>query len=141
MLYGRLKLVRLIYCGFTFLDTTSKGVAVSVSNVDLMERVCRLTNKIYREILCITRDERMKYITIAGLDHVQIGTLSCTPQRRIALSWDLLAWILRVNGIPCSFTNFITTPELSGPLYISPDIYHTQITEYSLVVLVHNLPK
>ena len=34
-----------------------------------------------------------------------------------------------------SFTNFITTPELSGPLYISPDIYHTQITEYLLWVL------
>ena len=36
------------------------------------------------------------------------------------------------DKILCSFTNFITIPELSGPLYISPDIYHTQITEYLL---------
>ena len=34
--------------------------------------------------------------------------------------------------IPFSFTNFITTLELSSPLYISPDIYYIQITEYSL---------
>ena len=35
--------------------------------------------------------------------------------------------------IPFSFTNFITNQELSGPFYISPDIFHTQITEYSLL--------
>ena len=34
--------------------------------------------------------------------------------------------------IPSFFTNFITTPVLSGPLYISPDMYHTQVTEYLL---------
>ena len=44
----------------------------------------------------------------------------------------LLAWIAVEDRIPCTFTNFIATPELSGPFYISPDIYHTQITEYSL---------
>ena len=67
-----------------------------------------------------------------GLDHVQASAFSWTPQYSIVLSWDLLAWISVEGRIPSSFTNFITTPELSGPLYISPGIYHTQITEYSL---------
>ena len=74
----------------------------------------------------------MAYITIGGLDDIQVSTFSWTPQYKIALSWDLLAWISRKNRISCSFTNFITTPELSGPFYISSNIYHTQITEYSL---------
>ena len=74
----------------------------------------------------------MSYITIGGLDNIQVSTFSWTPQYKIALSWDLLAWISKVYGIPYSFTNFITTPELSGPFYISSNIYHTQITEYSL---------
>ena len=70
-----------------------------------------------------------KIITIHGLDYRNqiIGV-----QERIVLSWDLLAWISVEGRILCSFTNFITTPELSGPLYISPGIYHSQITEYSL---------
>ena len=32
---------------------------------------------------------------------------------------------------------FVTTSELSGSLYISPDIYHTQITEYLLWALLY----
>ena len=74
----------------------------------------------------------MAYITMDGLDHVQVNAFSWSQQYRILLSWNLLAWISVEGRIPSSFTNFITTPELSGPLYISPDIYHTQITEYSL---------
>ena len=76
----------------------------------------------------------MAYITLSGLDHVQVSAFnfSWTPQYRTVLSWDLLDWILVKDRFPYSFTNFITTPELSVPLYISPDIYHTQITEYSL---------
>ena len=99
-----------------------------------MERVCNLTNKIYREMFCITlaRHETEMNVTIHGLDHVEISAFSWTPQSRILLSWDLLAWISMEGKIPCSFTNFITTPDLSGPLYISPGICHTQITEYSL---------
>ena len=72
-----------------------------------------------------------------GLDHVQ--NVSWTPQYSIVLPWDLLDWISVEDRIPCSFTHFITTPELSGLLYISPDIYHTQITEYSLeTIYLHN---
>ena len=97
-----------------------------------MERVCRLTNKIYRRMLYITRHERMTYITVGGLDHGQVSAFSGTPQYRIVLSRNLLAWISVEGRIPSSLTNFITNPKLSGPLYISPDIYHTQITEYSL---------
>jgi hypothetical protein len=111
-------------------------VAVSVSNVDLMERVCHLTNKIYQEMLCITRHDPKKiaYITIGPgrLDRVQVIASSSTTQYKIVLSRPLLAWISMEGVIPFSFSNFITTSELSGPLYISPDNFHTQITEHFL---------
>ena len=97
-----------------------------------MERVCHLTNKIYQETLYITRHEKMKYITMGGLDRVQVNAFSWTPNYRIVLSWVLLDCLTMEGKIPCSFTNFITNPESSGPLYISPDIYHTQIMEYLL---------
>ena len=74
----------------------------------------------------------MSYITMGELDRVRLSALSWTPQYRTVLSWDLLAWVLVKDRIYCSFTNFITTPELSGPFYIDPDNYHTQITEYLL---------
>ena len=133
----------LIYVLWFFSDTTSQGVAISVSNVDLMKRVFQLTYKIYQEMLCIARHERMMYITMGGFDscsdYVQANTLSWTPLYRIVLYWPLLAWISVEDSIPCSFTNFITTQELADPFYISPDIYHTQITEYSLeTIFVHN---
>jgi hypothetical protein len=67
-----------------------------------------------------------------GLDHVQVGDLSWNPQYTIVLPWDLLDRMSFEGRIFSSFTNFITTPELSGHLYISQDIYHTQITEYFL---------
>ena len=109
-------------------------MAVSVSNVDLKERVRHLTNKIYREMLRKKTRERLMYLTIGPgrLDHGQVFGTSRTPPNWIALSWDLLAWISVKGRIPRSFTNFITTPELSGPLYIRPDIYHTEVTEYLL---------
>ena len=76
---------------------------------------------------------------MGGFDDVHVSPFSWSPQYRTVLSWDLLAWISVKDRIPYSFTNFITTPELSGPLYISPNIYHTQITEYSLESLyIHN---
>ena len=80
----------------------------------------------------------MTIITIGGLtlDDNQLGLIPIffDPQYtgRIILSWNLLRWISVEGRIPYSFTNFITIPELSGPFYISPDNYHTQITEYSL---------
>ena len=97
-----------------------------------MERVCHLTNEIYREMLHITRREGMGYITMRGLDHVQVSFLPWNPKYEIALSRELLSWVTMDGGVPYPFTNFITTPEVSGPLYMSPDIYHTQITEYLL---------
>ena len=64
----------------------------------------------------ITRHERMTYITMGGLDHVQVSTFS--PKYRIVFSWDFLAWISVADSIPSSF---IPTPELSEPLHtISP---------------------
>ena len=76
----------------------------------------------------------MDYITM-GPGDVRVGAFSSTPhcpQYRIVLSRDLLESIKMAGEIPPSFTNFMTTPELSNSLYISPDIYHTQITEYLL---------
>ena len=51
----------------------------------------------------------------------------------IQMSWDLLD-VVRGATLR-SFAEFITTPEISGPLYIRSDVYHTQITEYSLETL------
>jgi len=101
-----------------------------------MERVCHLTNKIYKEMLCIKTNKSMTYINIRGLDyrdwHLPVGPFSWFSQCRIVLSLDLLAWISAEGRIPYSFTNFFTNPELSGSFYIRPDIYHAQITEYLL---------
>jgi len=115
-----------------------KGVTVSVSDADLMERVYHLTNKIYRETLCIKSLDSEKMMDIIRLDYVQVSSSSWTSHHGIVLSWDLLSWLSVEGGIPCSFTKFITTPDLSGPLYITPDIYHTQITEYSLKTVFLN---
>ena len=97
-----------------------------------MGRMRHLTIKIYREILCITRDlDGTKNITIDGFH--QYRPSSWTTRYRIVLSYALLSWMEMEGRIPISFSNFITTQELSGPFYISPDIYHTQIAEYSLL--------
>ena len=57
---------------FHFSDTTSyRGVATSASKVDIMGRMRHLTIKIYREMLCITRDLQVdgpKCIRIDGFD-------------------------------------------------------------------------
>ena len=91
-----------------------------------------MTIKIYPKMLCITRDlDGTKNITIDGFDYV-LYPFSWTPRYRIVLSFKLLKLMTMEGRIPFSFTNFITTKELSGPFYISPDIYHTQITEYLL---------
>ena len=108
---------------------------MSVSKVDIMGRVHHLTIKIYREMLCITRYlDGTKKITIDQFNNfVQNRDFPWTRQYRIVLSRTLLEWMTIDSRIPFSFTNFIINQELSGPFYISPDIYHTQITEYSLL--------
>ena len=99
-----------------------------------MGRVRQLTIKIYRKMLDITRDlDGTMNITIHGFDHVQYSPSYLTPRYEIVLSCALLKWVMMEGRIPFSLTKFITTRELSGPFYISPDIYHTQITEYSLL--------
>ena len=102
---------------------------MSIFKVDVMGRVRHFTIEIYRQMLRITRDlDKTKNITIDGFDHVQYGVLYWTPRFRIVLC-SLLDWMTMEGRIPFSFTNFITNQELSGPFYISPDIFHTQITE------------
>jgi hypothetical protein len=53
----------------------------------------------------------------------------------IRLSWELLCFVSVEGRILSSFTDFITTPEIPGPFYISQAVYHTQIAEYSLETL------
>ena len=108
---------------------------MSVSKVDIMGRLNHLTIKIYREMLCITRYlDGTKKTTIDQFNNfVQNRDFPWTRRYRIVLSRTLLEWMTIDSRIPFSFTNFIINQELSGPFYISPDIYHTQITEYSLL--------
>ena len=105
---------------------------MSVSKVGIMGRAHHLAIEIYLKILCITRDLDGTYnITVDGFG---VGGIQYrwTPQYRIVLSCELLTWMMMDGRISISFTDFITTQELSGPFYISPDIFHTQVTEYSL---------
>ena len=63
---------------------------------------------------------------LGELEHGQLELFpfSSTPQYTITLSWDSLAWISeKEDRILCSFTNFITSPDLSGSLCVVPDIY------------------
>lgn len=78
----------------------------------------------------------MTTITLcAPLRILQVGPRSMCRAAHpgtVQLSWELLVQESVEGRISPSFTNFITTPERSGPLYIRPDVYHTRITEYSL---------
>ena len=67
---------------------------------------------------------------MGGLGNVQVGGLPWSQEYEIVIPWDLLSWMSVEGRILSSFTNFITTPESSGLLYISQDIYRAQITEY-----------
>ena len=107
---------------------------MSDSKADIMRRAHHLAIEIYSKILCITRErDGTKNITVDGFDYPPF-TWTPSPQYRIqvTLSCALLTWMTMDGRIPFSLTNFITTQDLSGPFYVSPDIYHTQITEYLL---------
>ena len=107
---------------------------MSDSKADFMRRAHHLAIVIYPKILCITRDVHgKKNITVDGFNCRYISWPRRTQPYRIVLSCELLTWITMDGRIPSSLTDFITTQELSGPFYVSPDIYHTQITEYSLM--------
>ena len=88
-------------------------------------------------MLRIKRDlDGTKNITIDEFDLVLHRDFPWTPRYWNVLSRTLLDLMTMDGRILFSFTNFITTKELSGPFYISPDIYHTQITEYSLLTIL-----
>ena len=105
---------------------------MSDSKADIMRRAHHLPIEIYPKILRITREpDGTKNITVDELIYPP-PTWPPSLQYGIVLSWALLRWMTMDGRIPFSLTNFITTQELSG-FYIRPDIYHTQITEYSLL--------
>jgi hypothetical protein len=115
-------------------------MTVFIADLDLTERLRRVTDKIFRSILCIETQGNITNIAI----HVPLrifGPCNMAPKPLpfwavnpgiIRLSWESLAHVSVEGRIPSLFTEFITTPERSGPLYVSPDDYHTQVTEYSL---------
>ena len=101
--------------------------------MSVSKRAHHLTIKIYQEMLRMIRNlDGTKNITICGFDHIQYRAFY-SPRYSTVLSCALLDRMTMEGRIPFSFTDFITTQELSGPFYISLDIYHTQITEYSLL--------
>ena len=109
---------------------------MSDSKADIMRRAHHLAIKIYPKILCIKSDlDFTRYITIDGIASYPRFTWPRSPQYKILLSYELLTWMTMDGRIPFSLTNFITTQELSRRFYVSPDIFHTQITEYSLLTL------
>ena len=61
---------------------------------------------------------------MSEFDHIQDSVISRIPQYKTVtvLSWHLLAWILKMDRIRHFFTNFITSPELFGSLYISGNL-------------------
>ena len=108
-------------------------MSVFKADSNILGRARHLTLDIYPKLLRITRDlDGTENITIDGFDPAQFP-FSWSPRYSIVLSCALLVSMTMNGRISFSFTSFITTQELSGPFYISPDIYHTQITEYSLL--------
>ncbi|KAF8816488.1 hypothetical protein BYT27DRAFT_7182040 [Phlegmacium glaucopus] len=125
-------------------DQDVEPETVFISSINLIERLGQITDRIHRGILCIESHGSMKTITICA----PLRGVDMIPETRpwrtvnpsvIQLSWDLLV-LESVNGrISSSFTDFMTTPERSGPLYMNPDVYHTQITEFSLGTIFQDL--
>ncbi|KAF8816497.1 hypothetical protein BYT27DRAFT_6396545 [Phlegmacium glaucopus] len=121
-------------------DTLNGGLkhaTVSISSINLIKRLGHLTDRIYRDILCIETHGSMSTITTCAPLREVYRIPDSRPRRPanpgvVQLSWGLLAERSMDDRISSSFTDFMITQERSGPLYISPDIYHTQITEYSL---------
>ncbi|KAF8816498.1 hypothetical protein BYT27DRAFT_7182054 [Phlegmacium glaucopus] len=111
-----------------------KHAIVSISSINLIERLGQITDRIYRQILCIETHGGMTTITMCAPIREVYMIPDTRPRRAdiVQLSWGLLVE-RSINGrISSFFTDFMTTPERSGSLYMSPDVYHTQITEYSL---------
>ncbi|KAF8816521.1 hypothetical protein BYT27DRAFT_7182095 [Phlegmacium glaucopus] len=112
-------------------------VTVPISSINLVERLSQVTDKIYREILCIETHGSMTSITICAPLRGAYTISETRPCRAansaiVQLPWDFLVKMSLGDRILPSFTDFMTTQERSGPLYMSPDVYHTQVTEYSL---------
>jgi hypothetical protein len=89
-------------------------------------------------MLCIRTPGQIATLALGGpprtLDDCEPLKFSKTVPYRAAtqISWELLAWASVDGRIHPSLTSFITTQEISGPLYMNPDVFHTQVTEYSL---------
>ncbi|KAF8801464.1 hypothetical protein BYT27DRAFT_7147456 [Phlegmacium glaucopus] len=118
------------------LNRCLKHATVSTSSINVIERLGQITDRIYREILCIETHGSMTTITICapfreGYTIPETRPCRAANSGTVQPSWDLLA-LVSPNRFFSSLTDFMTTPERSGPLHMSPDVYHTQITEYSL---------
>ena len=70
-------------------------------------------------------------VTLNEPSHFNFSAYTRPPPYRMLLFLGLASLDIG-EGQNSLFTHFIKTSELSGPLYISPDLYYTQSMEYSL---------
>ena len=104
-----------------------------------MERVCHLANKIYREMLCITRHEGKTHITkTGGLDHIRVSAFSWIPSpQHTTFTFLGLAGLVMGGGYynPLFFLLFLLqlrsylVPCISSRIFILPklqNIYWSQ---------------
>ena len=110
-------------------------MTVPVSNVDLMERVCHLTNKIYREMLCITRHKGKTYITIRGLDGLDDDQVNGSSKDRTLLYL-----------VPCISARIFIIPKLQNIVWIQyiyisiGELFSLHRTSFLTVILLDPVP-
>ncbi|KAF8816499.1 hypothetical protein BYT27DRAFT_7182055 [Phlegmacium glaucopus] len=109
-----------------------KHATVSISSINLVERLGQVTDRIYRDVLCVETHGSMPTVTPRRDMIPDIRPCRTADAGVVQLSWDLLVQESVNDRISSAFTDFMTTPGRSGPLYMSPDVYHTRVTEYSL---------
>lgn len=126
------------------------------SDCDLQERLCRIANRIYGQILYVelrslgsADEDKVGVITLCppllaqaraivenvknaqseptAFQHFGVDTVA---SGRLQISDDFL---LLPEIIP-SLTEYLTDTKRAGQLYVSPDEYHTQLAEHCLEV-------
>ena len=111
-----------------------------IFGVNLIERLRRITDRIFRQIIRIEKHGDMTTITLCAplraiaVHSMRLETPLCETANPgvVQISWELLAQVSVKGRISSSFADFITTPERSGPLSVSLDVCDTIIKECSV---------
>ena len=117
-----------------------------IFGVNLMERLRRITDRIFRQIIWKEKHGDMTTITLcAPLRATAVRTMRLeTPLCETAnpdvvrICWELLAQVSVKGRISSSFADFITTPERSGPLSASLDVCDTIIKDCAVVSILRD---